>query len=113
MTGILTSTSSISMNEFVEIPLSKDEEQGDDLPGHILKEETSLITSIEPKRFSFITNKHILVGMITSVVLIAIGLFLFIAVGKNKAAVYTGCGLGISGSILLTGTFLLLHLKED
>lgn len=109
MTAITSTNSNIQtdLDDLVAISISSEEEEVMDLSKNILYENTALL-SIEPKRFSILSNEHILIALATSIVIVIVGVILLIAFSQNTNAVYTGAGLTIVGSITSGGSLMLL-----
>jgi hypothetical protein len=91
------------LNDLVAISISSEEEEVIDLSEKIPFEKTALLP-IEPKRFSILTNGHILIALATSIVIVIVGVILLI----TNAAVYTGAGFTIVGSIASGGTLMIM-----
>ena len=84
-----TPSSNTSLEEFVSIPLSEEDERITVLSDRIYVENISLVRE-NPSRFSILTQQHCLIAVGTSVSLIAVGILLMIILYEDPAAVYTG-----------------------
>ena len=109
MTVITSSNANIQtdLNDLVAISISSEEEEVTDLSENIIYENTALLP-IEPKRFSILSNEHILIGLATSIVIVVIGTIILLAFSQNTTAVYAGACLTIVGSIASGGSLIIL-----
>ncbi len=107
MTGITTASSSPHSSELITVPLSLNDTNINTLTVHLPKEDSSLLP-LEPVRFCKVTSTHFLIGLATSVVLVAIGAILLFTMHNNSSANYAGVAVCVTGAACFAFTMCYL-----